>query len=165
MNPLLYGSIRTEVITNHLLMHATSLVVLIILLVGLAYVERHSSVLSVLLPIVSVSWAAAMVRFDYFIHRQGVYLAHVEHSAGLFGWESWRASLVATPVLVPLMDALVAMAYVLPTIWIAFKPSRTYLRANGVGWATAYAWLVSVLTVLLLASLTVVPRLAALGAP
>jgi hypothetical protein len=64
-------------------MHVTTLIVLCIILVVTAYDERHQSALSVILPLVTLSWAAAMVSFDYLIHRQAAYISFVERATGI----------------------------------------------------------------------------------
>src|ERR1051325_5262504 len=99
----LYNSIRSEIVVNHVLMHITTLVVVIALVTGVWLSEKRESVVSVLLPLLSLSWAAAMVRFDFFIHRQAAYLRAFENSLQQNGlsvplWENWKASLQPTPL-------------------------------------------------------------------
>jgi hypothetical protein len=74
----IYSIIRSEILTNHVLMHVTTLVVVILLFGGTWLIEDRKSIISVILPILSLAWAAAIVRFDFFIHRQAAYLRAVE---------------------------------------------------------------------------------------
>src|SRR5262245_2202065 len=96
MNELdLYNSIRTEIVVNHVLMHLTTIVVVIALLAGVWLTEQRESIISVLLPLLSLSWAASIVRFDYFIHRQSAYLRALEVFLRQDGmavplWEGWK---------------------------------------------------------------------------
>src|SRR4051794_1633960 len=126
-NTEIYNVIRTEIINNHTLMHWYSIIVAVVLLAGIWLVETKQTILSVFLPLVSVSWAAAMVRFDFFIHRQGAYLRFLEsqmaneNSTPL--WETWKASLRATVFVVPIADLFAVMAIVIPTLYLLFGPA------------------------------------------
>ena len=72
-----YAIIRTEIIANHSLMHWYSLIVAIVIIIGVRVIEARQTILSVCLPLLSIAWAAAMVRFDFFIHRQAAYLRYL----------------------------------------------------------------------------------------
>jgi hypothetical protein len=164
----IYNSIRAEIINNHTLMHWFTISVVIILFTGVGFVESRKSILSVFLPLLSVAWAAAMVRFDFFIHRQGAYLRSVEarlsgQSVNIPLWETWKSSLRSTQVVVPLADAIACAVIVVPTIYLLFGPSREYFQLKQWKGGQAYAWAVSALTILLLLSLTVIPKLADWG--
>src|SRR5437667_7915181 len=96
----LYNSIRNEIVINHVLMHVTTLVVVILLLAGIWLAERRPTVLTVFLPLLSLAWAASVVRFDFLIQRQGAYLRTAESTLQSRGvaiplWESWKSSLLA----------------------------------------------------------------------
>lgn len=160
MQPSDYASLRLEIVVDHILMHALSLVVVVLLLVGVAYVERRSSILSVLLPLLTLSWAAMVVRFDFFIHRQGAYLRALQEAARNQLWESWKASLTMTPIVVPLLDVLMVAVIVVATLYLLFGPTRAYFVASGWRGGTTYAWTVSGLVVALLLLLPWIPRLA-----
>lgn len=162
MQPADYASIRLEIIVNHVLMHAFSLVAVLLLLAGAAYVERRSSILSVWLPLLTLSWAAMIVRFDFFIHRQGAYLRALQGAADHQRWESWKASLTMTPIVVPLLDVLMVAVIVVVTCYLLFGPARAYFVASGWPGGTAYAWTVAGLVIALLLLLPWIPRLASL---
>ena len=153
-------TIRWEIIANHVLMHVTTLVVLCIILTITAYVERRQSALSVLMPLVTVSWAAAMVRFDYLIHRQGAYVSFVERTTGTQGWETWRTGLTATVYVMPFLDALSVLAIVAPTVFVLFGPAKRWCDEQASRFGALYRWIVLIAIVSLLASLGAVPWLA-----
>jgi hypothetical protein len=165
----IYTAIRNEIVENHILMHWFSIVVALTLLVGVFVVEtRRTTILSVFLPLLSLAWAAAMVRFDFFIHRQAAYLRELESrlpETGVFVpmWESWKTSLQATPSVIPAADAIASAVIVVPTIYLLFGPSLGFFRERGWKGGKAYAYTVSTLMILLLLSLTVIPRIAAWG--
>lgn len=149
-------------------MHWFTLIVALTLLLGTLITEVRQTLLSVFLPLLSVAWAAAMVRFDFFIHRQAAYLRALELQMQQQGlsvplWESWKASLRSTQFIVPVADVIASAVIVIPTIYMLFGPAQqVFAQRQWVG-ARAYAWSVSVLIVLLLCSLTVIPRIAAWG--
>lgn len=76
----IYNSIREEIVWNHLMMHWFTLIVVVVLLVGVCIVENRRTVLSVFLPLLSIAWAASILRFDFFVHRQAAYLRALEAS-------------------------------------------------------------------------------------
>ncbi len=131
----LYNSIRSEIVVNHVLMHLTTIVVVIALLDGVWLSEKRESVISVLLPLLSVSWAAAMVRFDFFIHRQAAYLRALEtslHQNGLAVplWEGWKASLQSTRIVIPIADVFATLIVVVITAYLLFGPARNVFKLN-----------------------------------
>ena len=161
----IYNAIRTEIISNQVMMHWFSIVVALALLVGIVFVERHKTILSVFLPLLTISWAAAMVRFDFFIQRQAAYLRSVESELRSQGmsiplWETWKATVRATPFLIPPLDAIVSSVIVIPTIYVLFGPSQEFFHDRQWPGARVYAWMVSALIAFLLCSLAVVPRIA-----
>lgn len=155
-----YDSIRAEIVINHILMHAITVVVAVTILAATAYVESRVSVISVLAPLLTLAWAAAMVRFDFFIHRQGAYLRHLEVAAGRPGWEQWHESSRWTPVIVPVMDVIGVLSIIVPTLYLLWGPAQTYFEARSLRGSRVYAWGVALGIVILLLSLTTIPRLA-----
>src|SRR5690349_6401056 len=106
-----YNAIRSEIVTNNVLLHLTTFIVVAALLTGTYVIENRKSIISVLLPILTLSWAAATVRFDYFIHRQAAYLRSAETRMQESGisiplWETWKFSLRSTSIIVPIADVI-----------------------------------------------------------
>jgi type IV secretory pathway VirB2 component (pilin) len=122
-------------------------------------------VLSVFVPLLSLSWAAAVVRFDYFIHRQGAYLRAVESGMGEAGvsiplWETWKSSLRSTALVVPVADVIAVLVIVVPTAYLLFGPAQEFFRERGWRWGRAYAWSAAAVLGLLLGLLPFIPRIA-----
>jgi hypothetical protein len=162
-----YSAMRAEIVTNHVLMHWFTVVVALTLLVGVWIVEHRKTILSMFLPLLSLAWAASMVRFDFFIHRQAAYLRTFESQLQEKGastplWETWKAASRSTPFVVPVLDAIAVSVIVIPTFYLLFGPAQEFCQTKGWGWGRKYAWSVSVVLLLLLLSLTVIPRLSAL---
>jgi hypothetical protein len=161
----IYNTIRSEIITNHVLMHLTTLVVVAILFAGTWLTQDRKSVMSVFLPLLSLSWAAAILRFDLFIHRQGAYLRIVEArlqglSVSIPLWETWKASLRSTGVIVPFADFLVILVIFVPTVYLLFGPAQDYFSLKLWRGAKLYAWAVSIIFVLILSCLPFIPKIA-----
>lgn len=161
----IYTSIRAEIVTNHILMHWFSLIIMIIILAGVSVIENRKTILSVFLPLLTVAWAASMVRFDFFIHRQNAYLRAVESELRSKGtviplWDSWKQQLTATPFVVPMMDIFICLAIVVPTLYILFVPAQKYFQDSGWKGTKIYAWGISLLIIILLCSLTLIPQIA-----
>lgn len=161
----LYNTIRLEIVNNQILMQWITLITAILLLIGAAYVEKHTTILSLFLPLFSLSWAAAMVRFDFFIHRQGAYLRALEAKAMSEGntlplWETWKDGLQATKFVLPSVDILAVAVIVIPTIFILFGPARAYFVKNKLRGARLYAWSMTSLLFIPLISLSIIPTLA-----
>jgi len=168
LNPFdLYISGRSEIVSNHVLMHWFSILVAVTLLAGVLIVERHEkTILSVFLPLLSVAWASAILRFDFFIHRQAAYLRELEAQMRGNGvpyplWETWKASARATPVVVPFADIIASAVIVIPTIYLLFGPAQRFFKENGWKGRRTYAWSVSIILILLLSLLAVIPKIAA----
>lgn len=164
----IYNSIRAEIVSNHVLMHWFTLTVALTLLAGVFINELRQTALSIFLPLLSLAWAAAMVRFDFFIHRQAAYLRVLEAQMQKGGisiplWESWKMSLHATPLVVPMADAIASTAIVVPTVYLLFGPVQQLFASRQWRGAKQFAWLVSTLLILSLCSLAVIPRIAAWG--
>jgi hypothetical protein len=166
MNELeLYNSVRQEIINNHALMHWFSLVVILSLLAGVFIIENRNSILSVFLPLLSIAWAAAMVRFDFFIHRQNAYLRFLGNQLQQEGlrspvWESWKESLQFTKFVIPTADIFAFLVVVIPTSYLLFGPSKHYFNHKGWSGHKIYVWLILSLLILLLGSLAVMPTIA-----
>jgi len=166
LNPEIYSAIKAEMMANHVLMHWISLVVVLALLTGTWVVEKsRPTILSIFLPLLSLAWAAAMVRFDLFIHRQAAYLRalgeQMESGSGAIPlWEQWKDSLKVTAFLVPAADAIACAVIVLPTIYLVFGPARQYFQTQEWRGARFFAWGVLLLLLFLLGLLTVIPQLA-----
>jgi hypothetical protein len=134
----LYSTIRNEIVVNHVLMHLMTIFVVFMLVGGTWLVETRRSFVSLLLPLLSLAWAAAMVRFDFFIHRQGAYLRLLEASlqkrvaADLPFWELSKAQLRSTRYVVPTADALGILIVVVPTI-ICYLGHANLSSKNGSG--------------------------------
>jgi hypothetical protein len=162
----LYGTIRNEIVVNHLLMHLTTIFVVFMLLGGTWFVETRRSFVSVLLPLLSLAWAAAIVRFDFFIHRQGAYLRLLEMSlqrrvaADVPFWELSKAQLRSTRYVVPTADALSMLVIIVPTIYLLFGPCKSLFKERQWRGHLLYAWTVLLLILLLLLSLPFIPKIA-----
>lgn len=161
----IYQIIRWEIITNHVLMHVTTLLVVIVLLFGTWLIEQRKSVLSVFLPLLSLAWAAAIVRFDFFIHRQGIYLRALEahfRETGVSAplWETWKASLRSTAFIVPIADFIALLVILLPTFYLLFGPAQEFFLMKQWRGRRAYAFMVTGLLCLLSLSLLFIPLLA-----
>lgn len=163
-----YTAARAEIVSNHVLMHWFTLAVAVLLLLGVLIAESRQTILSVFLPLLSLAWAAAMVRFDFFIHRQAAYLRAVEAQLQAGGvsvplWESWKMSLRSTQYIVPIADVIACAVIVVPTIYLLFGPAQKFFQLRQWRWGNVYAWSISILILLLLCSLTVIPKIAAWG--
>lgn len=163
----IYLAVRSEILMNNVLMHGSTLLMLIVLLAGIRICECRSTVLSVMLPVLSVAWAGSVVRFSFFIHRQGAYLRHLEVQApqspsGIPLWETYKASLRSTIFVVPVTDIIILSIFFAATIYLLFGPSRVYWREHSWPGERAYAWSVLAIMTILLASLAVMPRIAEL---
>ena len=162
----LYNSIRNEIVVNHVLMHLTTVVVVISLLIGVWLSEYRESMISVFLPLLSVSWAAAMVRFDFFIHRQAAYLRAVEDSLRQNGltvplWESWKSALRSTAVVIPIADVFATLIIVVVTAYLLFGPSCKVFKSRAWPAHRLYSWSILLSTIGLLLFLPFIPKLAA----
>jgi len=160
-----YNAIRSEIVTNHVLLHLTTFIVVAALLTGTYVIENRKSIISVLLPILTLSWAAATVRFDYFIHRQAAYLRSAETRMQESGisiplWETWKFSLRSTSIIVPIADVITILVILLPTTYLLFGPAQEFFILNMWRGRKVYAWGVSIAIVFFLCSLLFIPRIA-----
>jgi hypothetical protein len=147
-------------------MHWYSIIVAVALVSGIFVTEVRKTALSIFLPFLSLSWAAAMVRFDFFIQRQGAYLRDYEikmqeQGLALPLWETWKSSLRSTQIIIPIADAVAVLAIVIPTLYLLFGPAQDFFHQQKWKHARLFAWSISILLVLLLCFLAVIPRLAA----
>jgi type IV secretory pathway VirB2 component (pilin) len=161
----IYNSIRWEIVINHVLLHLTTLVVVISLLAGTWLVQDRKSIIGAILPLLSLTWAAAIVRFDLFIHRQGAYLLVVEARLQELGmsiplWETWKASLQSTRIIVPLTDFLAVLIIIIITIHLLFGPTQEFFISKQWRGGKLYAWSVLGVLWLLLLSLLFIPKIA-----
>lgn len=162
----IYIALRAEITANHVLMHWISLLVILALFTGVWVVEKaRPTILSVFLPLLSLAWAAAVVRFDFFIHRQAAYLRLLEGQMREAGtafplWETWKASLRATPFVVPAADAIIFVVIIIPTVYLLRGPAREYFQLRQWRGEKIYAWGVLAGIVLLLCFLAVIPQIA-----
>jgi hypothetical protein len=157
-----YAAIRQEIVANHVLMHAVTLVAVIVLLGGVWLAERRRTVLSVFLPLFAVTWAASMLRFEFFIQRQGAflrdyerYLVRVEHAGPT--WELWKAGFTPTQVVVPLADVFTFVGILAPALYLAFVPGRSFLADRTPALARIFPWAILVVLLGLLAGIGVIP--------
>jgi|ERR1035437_5463996 hypothetical protein len=159
-----YTAVREEILLNHALMHWVSIVVVIALLAGVMFCEARTTVLSVLLPLLGVGWAAATLRFDFLIHRQGAYLQQLESAltqqGGPMMWETWKQAHRAQNIALPILDMLVALPIVAATAYLACRPATQYLTKNNIPGARAYPWVIIILQITLLALLAIIPTIA-----
>lgn len=158
----IYNAIRAEIVVNHILMHIFTLIVGIVLLIGVFIVERRKTILSVFLPLLSLAWAAAIVRFDFFIQRQAAFLRVLEKnisekSGSIPLWETWKSSLSSTAFVVPLADLIACAVIVVPTIYLLFNPTLEFFESKKLRGGNVYAWSISSILIILLLFLAVIP--------
>jgi hypothetical protein len=127
--------------------------------------KSRPTILSLFLPLLSLTWAAAMVRFDFFIHRQAAYLRALEAQMSVGGltvpmWESWKDSLRATPFVVPALDVVACAVVVVPAAYLLFGPAQQFFQLRQWRAGKIFAWGVPSLLILLLCSLVIIPRIA-----
>jgi len=163
-----YELIRSEIITNHVLMHWFTVIVALVILAGTWIIELRKTIVSVFLPLLALAWAAAMVRFDFFIHRQAAFLRVLESQlmqekpSQLF-WETWKTTIRSTSFVVPTADLIASAVIVVPTIYLLFGPSYQLFQTNGWRGGKAYAWVVTLALLILLMSLAAIPAIAQWG--
>ena len=161
----IYNQIRSEIINNHVLMHWFSIIVALVLLIGTWIIEIRKTIVSVFLPLLSLAWAAAMVRFDFFIHRQAAYLRTLEfqisqNNPSLPLWETWKISLRSTQYIVPIADLIACAVIVAPTLYLLFGPAYQFFQTNNWKAGKLYAWGVTLIILFLLLFLALIPKIA-----
>lgn len=116
----------------------------------------------------TLAWAAAMVRFDFFIHRQAAYLRALESKLSEQGmtvplWETWKVSLRSTRFVIPIADLIAIMVIVIPTLYLLFGPAQQFFQHQQWKGGKVYAWAITVLILILICSLAVIPSIASWG--
>lgn len=159
-----YIAVRNEILLNQALMHWSSIVAVIVLLAGVVLCETRTTILSALLPLLGVGWAAEVARFDFLIHRQGAYLRTLEaaltEQGGPVLWETWKSHLRAQRTMLPILDAIMALPIIAATLFIAFRPALNYLLTNHIPGARAYPWAITMLQLAILMLLAFIPNIA-----
>jgi hypothetical protein len=126
-----YEALRAEILANHTFASWATLICAIIILAAVWLIADRPSPLAVFVPLFTIGWAAAIVRADFLIHRAGAYIRVLEQSISPDGgWEVWRQGLRATPVLLPVTDALIVLPIIVPTLYLAFFPARQFLAQS-----------------------------------
>lgn len=161
----IYTVIRQEIISNINLLNLITFFVAVCLLTGCKLIENRKTVLRVFLPLISLAWAAAVVRFDFLIHRQGIYLMEVESRMRQGGtnfplWETWKAERTFGTFLIPLTDLLIFPLIIIPTAFIIFNYTQPYFVENQWKFGRAYAWGILISIIVLLSLTPFVPLLA-----
>lgn len=126
-------------------MHLFTLVVVIALFAGIFVCERKQTILGVFLPLVSLAWAAAILRFDYFIHRQGKFLRILEEhitlkSGAIPLWETWKYSSASEAYVIPIADIVICIVIIIPTTYLLFNLSFKFFEVNNIRGGKFYAW-------------------------
>jgi hypothetical protein len=157
-----YVIIRQEIVANHVLMHTVSVITVVVLVFGVWLVERRRTFLSVLLPLLAISWAGAMVRFEFLIHRQGAYLRELERylrasDRRLPTWELWKAEFTPTQIVMPLADVFTFLVVLVATAYLCFGPAKSFLADGHPRLSRIYPWVVLSVLCLLFCALAVVP--------
>lgn len=161
----IYSIIRQEIINNHNLMHWFTLFVVVMLVVGSAVLEKRKTILSVFLPLISLVWAAAIVRFDFFIHRQGAYLKDFENTLQNNGfvyplWETWKSSHSSTAFIIPIADIVIFIVIIGLTAYVLFTYTQKYFTEKQWKFGKAYSRTILISTIVLLCLLPFIPFIA-----
>ena len=156
-----YIAMRAEILADHVMMHWFTIIVALAILAGTWIVENRSNVLAAFLPLLAVSWAAATLRFDFFIHRQAAYLNILEASLSspTMSWDRWKAGLASTPLIVAPADVFAAAVIVIPTLYLLFGPCQQAFQLAGWKGGRVYAWVLTILILAALGMLGAVPRI------
>ena len=129
--------------------------------------------MSALLALYADAWAAAVLRLDYLIQRQGAYVRTLESAlapgpGASTTWEAWKAGAVATTWVLPITDLVASLAVVAPALFIIWGPFRRFWRerqaddraGDEARRATCYASVATALLAVPLLALPTVPVLA-----
>lgn len=143
-------------------MHWISLAVIIILFAGLIILENRKSVLSVFLPLICPAWAASILRFDFFIHRQAAYLRNLEVKIQESGfnfplWENWKSEHTSGFLIVPLADLIIFLIIVISTAYILFTYTSEHFERKKWRFRKFYVWSILFITIALLSIIPFVP--------
>lgn len=160
----IYNVIRQEIINNHSLMHWFTLAVAMLVLVGCIVVENRKTVLSVFLPLILPAWAAAILRFDFFIHRQAAYLRALESKMQQSGfnfplWETWKVEHYSGVFIVPFADLVIFLLIIIPTAYMLFTHTQQYFEEKNWKFGKVYIWLILMTTIILLSIIPFVPSI------
>lgn len=160
----IYSVIRQEIIYNHGLMHWFTFLVLAALLAGCKIIEMRKTILSVFLPLMSLGWAASVIRFDFFIHRQGAYLRILERRIQDNGisielWETWKGVHTSGVFVIPLADVFIFIVILIPTAYILFVHAREYFDERNWRGGNIYVWAILGCIVCLLGLIPFIPYL------
>lgn len=158
----IYNVIRQEIVSNNIMMHWITFFVAVSLLIGCKVIEKQKTILSVFLPLISVAWAASVLRFDFFIHRQGAYLRELESrmqqdSFKFPYWETWKVTHSSGIFIVPLADFVIFLVIIIPTTYILFTYTQQYFVEKQWKFGKAYAWIILMYTLILLLLIPFVP--------
>jgi hypothetical protein len=158
----IYNVIRQEIIGNVNLMHWFTLLVVITLLIGCRIIEKRKTILCVFLPLLSLAWAAATVRFDFFIHRQAAYLRAFENQMQKTGyvfplWETWKAEHRSGIFIVPIADLVIFLLIIIPTVFILFRYTQQYFSESQWKFGKVYVWTVLICLITLLLLIPFIP--------
>jgi hypothetical protein len=158
-----YLSLRQELLATDEMLHAFTLIVFLALIIGAWVCEKQKTILSVLLPILSLAWAASVVRFDFFIHRLGAYLRPIEanllRNSPVPPWEIWKSNLAATRILIPIADVIAFGAILATTSFILIGPTRGYFEERGWRGSSSYTTAILLIMVALFITVAFIPRL------
>jgi hypothetical protein len=158
-----YMTLREEIVAANNLMHWLTVITLVVLLAGLAFCEHRRTGLSVALPLISVGWAASVVRLDFFIQRIGAYLLPIERrlldNTDIPPWETWKNGLPATKIIVPVADMVLFSTIFVATALILFGPTRSYFKDREWRGFNSYSISILILIVALLSSIALIPSI------
>lgn len=145
-------------------MHWFTLLVFFSLLAGCLVIEKRKTILSVFLPLITVAWAASVVRFDFFVHRQAEYLRSLENQIqnninSIQLWETWKASKSSTAFIIPLADIFIFAVILIPTAYILFNQTQEYFAEKKWKFGKIYVWTVLISIILLLGLIPFIPLL------
>jgi hypothetical protein len=93
MPSAMYEALRAEIISHDALLHWITLITMVVLLVGTALVEHRDTIASLFLPLLSLVWASAVLRLDFFITSTRSIPAPTGTVAPGRHWPSWLGNL------------------------------------------------------------------------
>ena len=158
----IYNVIRREIIDNINLMHWITFLVAVSLLTGCRIIEKRKTILCVFLPLISVAWAAAILRLDFFIHRQAAYLRAFEFQMQKSGfafplWETWKVEHRSGIFIVPFADLIIFLLIIIPTAFILFNYTQQYFSEKQWRFGKVYVWTILACLIISLVLIPLVP--------
>ena len=158
----IYNAIRQEITGNINLMHWITFLVAVSLLIGCRVVEGRKTIICVFLPLISLAWAAAILRFDFFIHRQAAYLRAFEIQMQKSGfafplWETWKLEHRNGIFIVPFADLIIFLLIIIPTAFILFNYTQQYFSEKQWKYGKVYVWTILTCLILLFGLIPLVP--------